>query len=285
MFSCSPATRIEMTSPTKSELDYDDSEDERSLPSNADPTDAVVKEDEIDSTRTDSTHGVTEVLETRQDPIPEPPSPGTARKRGFDEVHRKSQLPVLSTTPQKTPPKSLAFPFRATSEPKVVKTPFGQKFETTGFSALRNVMYAESAPPSTGATAIGRDTQQSLIEDAEQEQKSFVQEIQSYEQELDNELRHFETQLENRDRSAELATLDWNELERRFTRDIDPLVAEEERIRQELSHRLQVTENPQHPVQCTEVYSNSFYGCRHQVRRKPNGPSKGWYSSLRRTKR
>lgn len=237
MFLCSPATRIEMTSPTKSELDYDDSDDEPSLPLNADPTDAVV-EGEIDPTHTDLTHGPTEVSETRS--ISEPLSPGTARKRGFDEVHRKSQLPVLTTTPQKTPPKSIAFPYRAASEPQTASNPFRQPLEKTGFSALRNVMFAESPPPSTGATAVDRDTTQSVTEDAEQERRSFTQEVKAYEKELDNEFREFEKQLERRDRSAELVALDWDDLERRFTNAIDPLVAEEDKIRQELGHRLQV---------------------------------------------
>lgn len=280
MFMCSPAARIEMTSPTKSELDYEDSDDEPSLPLNADPTDAVVEEGEIDSTHTDLTHGPSEVSETRPGSISEPLSPGTARKRGFDEVHRKSQLPVLTTTPQKTPPKSIAFPYRAASEPQAASNPFRQPFEKAGFSALRNVMYAESPPPSTGATVVDRDATQSLTADTEQGQRSFTQEVKSYEQELDNEFREFEKQLESRDRSAELVALDWDDLERRFTNAIDPLVAEEDKIRQELGHRLQVIAKRRDATQCTEIYSNSSYGCRFLVKRKANEPSKGVHPCL-----
>lgn len=273
MFLCSPAARIEMASPTKSELDYDDSDDEPSLPLNADPTDAVVEEGEIDAAHTDLTHDPTEVSETRS--VSEPLSPGTARKRGFDEVHRKSQLPVLTTTPQKTPPKSIAFPYRAASEPQAASNPFRQPFEKAGFSALRNVMYAESPPPSTGATTIDRDTTQSVTEDAGQERRSFTLEIRSYEQELDNEFRQFERQLEGRDRSAELVALDWDDLERRFTDAINPLVVEEDKIRQELGHRLQVIATRRYATLCTEIYSNSYCGCKFPVKRKANEPSKG----------
>lgn len=239
MYLCSPVTRIEMTSPTKSEPDYDESEDEDSLPRDADSTGSL---HELDNKfdRTTSTEDPSDFTEGTQDRLQEPPSPGTSRKRVLDEVYQKSHLPLLSTTPQKTPPKSIAFPYRSPADAQTAKTPFGRPLEHTGLSALRNVMNASSPPASTGGTAVGDETERSLHGVTEQERKPFIHGIQTFEQDLEKEFQQFEQQLEGRDRSAELAALDWNDLERRFTSDLDPLIAQEDQIRQELGQRLQV---------------------------------------------
>ena len=233
-----------MTSPTKSEMDYDDSEEERSLPSNADPTDAVdVLKTELDND--EDTQDSTSAFRSEENrPVPSLTSPGRIRKRSNEEIYKKSQLPVFSTTPQKTPPKAVAFQYRAASEPQTSKSLFGQSFEKTGFSKLRNVMTASSPPPSTGLTIIDEGTSQVSMHDVGSAHKSFIDEIEAFEKELKDEFDTFERSLDSRDPSADLGKLDWDELEERFAREIDPIIKEEDKVRAELGARLQVSTSP-----------------------------------------
>jgi hypothetical protein len=237
-----------MNSATKSEPDFDESDEDSSLPSHADPTGFVQEvESESDESSTDE---IAEGLEEEEEPEQRFDLPGTARKRGFDDIYQHSHIPVLSTTPQKTPPKSVAFPYRSAVEPQKGRNPFGQNLEKATPSALRNVMSAESPPASTGATIL-EDAQTTTTHEPIRDKSTFVQDIESFEKELDNDFKQFEAQLESRDRTAELAALDWDDLERRFTSDLDPLIAQEDRIRQELSQRLQVLYLVQHTIMLT----------------------------------
>ncbi|ETN37100.1 uncharacterized protein HMPREF1541_08090 [Cyphellophora europaea CBS 101466] len=220
-------------------MDYDDSEEERSLPSNADPTDAVdVLKTELDND--EDTQDSTSAFRSEENrPVPSLTSPGRIRKRSNEEIYKKSQLPVFSTTPQKTPPKAVAFQYRAASEPQTSKSLFGQSFEKTGFSKLRNVMTASSPPPSTGLTIIDEGTSQVSMHDVGSAHKSFIDEIEAFEKELKDEFDTFERSLDSRDPSADLGKLDWDELEERFAREIDPIIKEEDKVRAELGARLQ----------------------------------------------
>jgi hypothetical protein len=236
MYYCVTATRIEMVSPTKSEMDFDDSEEEPPLPSNADPSDSVEAPLDLEfnptvSALTDLSTGHTgEVVRQRS------MSPSKAIRQNDNETQIKSQLPILSTTPLRTPPKTVSFPYRAASEPGSIKPLFGQPFERNGFSNLRNVMSADSPPSAKQLTAIEHDEHTEI-----KEGQTFAQEVQAYQDELNEEFRAFESALDSRDKSAELDDLDWDELEQRYVQDINPLVSQEDMIRRDLGERLQVS--------------------------------------------
>jgi hypothetical protein len=237
MYYCVPATRIDMVSPVKSEMEFDDSEDEQTLPSNADPSSTVPAPLDLYfhptvSALTDlSTGHPSDIVRRRSI------SPSKAARQSSDEPQIKSQLPVLSTTPLRTPPKTISFPYRAASEPGTAKPPFGQTFEGNGFSNLRNVMSADSPPSATQLTAIETNRQGT----EEQEDQTFAQQVQAYQDELNKEFEAFERALEGREKSAELDELDWDELEQRYVQEINSLLSQEDMIRRDLGERLQVS--------------------------------------------
>jgi hypothetical protein len=227
-----------MSTPVKSELDYYPSDDDPSKSLPRSPTDDFHVDDESDEAS--STDEPIEEHQEVYEPMIQPPSPSIARKRGLDEVFQKSQVPVLSTTPSKTPPKTIAFPYRSVGDTPRPGDPFSQALDRPALSSLRNVMSAESPSPSTGTTAVEHEPQHTPVDAIAQKQSTFVEDIHNFEKCLDADFKEFEQQLESRDKSAELDTLDWSALEQRFISDLDPLVAEEDMIRQQLSQRLQV---------------------------------------------
>lgn len=209
-------------------MDTDDSEAEQSLPVGLDHTG---KADVAGDTLL-TFQSTTSVDET----VPEvPQSPNRRRKRTNEEIYEKSQPPMISTTPAKTPPRDFNL-VRATSEPFHNK---GSSFPKVGFSALRQEMDAEESDqkvPNTNVNAISHD-------EAEDSTKAiaFTEQIKLYQQKLEAEFVEFEKGLTTNDQQEIMETLDLNKLEKDYESSMTPLIEEEQRIMQEFQTRLEVS--------------------------------------------
>ncbi|OAG40411.1 hypothetical protein AYO21_05311 [Fonsecaea monophora] len=69
------------------------------------------------------------------------------------------------------------------------------------------------------------------------QRNGFVKEIYDYQQQLELEFREFERAMNERDISIDLDAIDWNELEARYNREIQPCLAAEREIMEEFNAR------------------------------------------------
>jgi hypothetical protein len=67
-----------------------------------------------------------------------------------------------------------------------------------------------------------------------------VKEIHDYQQQLELEYQDFERSLNERDTTAGLETMNWEELEARYTAEISPCIAREREIMEEFNARFAV---------------------------------------------
>lgn len=79
----------------------------------------------------------------------------------------------------------------------------------------------------------------------EKPSSSFVQDIKDYQRELELEFQKFEQSLDERDTSADLEGLDWDDLEERYKKEIQPHVDSEQEIMNEFGSRFQVRKESQ----------------------------------------
>lgn len=199
----------------------------------------------------------------------EPPSPGTARKRTNEEVYEKPQRPttIASTTPLKSPP-GVSFQERARPDPRRASQ---SRFEEIGFASLQAAR-AEKMPTSTAENAP-------MPDGSEKEQKpgpnTFVQDIAAYQQCLEAKFQDYENELKSRDRSQELAALDWQDLEERYQKEIGPKIAEEQEIMNEFQARFGVGIFAARPGMRLTSDSNSCSGCKCLVRGRARERAKG----------
>ena len=217
-----------MTTPRKTDLADDSSEiDEETL----DTLDRMQLEIQPETEVLPSVS----VLHGRKPSQSEPLSPGRSKKRTSDEIYQRSQLPIYtlpSTTPLRSPPRYMTDSWASVgAEPR--SNPFHAR---DGSSNLRNVTMADnSSPSSTAPTQLPSKTQ-----NAPPAPVTFNGEVKSYQTKLDQEFEEFKTDLEQRDRSKDLEQLDWDDLERRYTDEISPLISEENEVRARMSQRMQV---------------------------------------------
>ena len=205
-------------------MDVSDSDEDQSLPTgleaagHIDPTQDTIST--FDSaTLTDRT-------------VSEPPlSPNKARKRTNEEVYQRAQRPTTSTTPLKSPPRN-SLQGRALSEPFHART---ISFEKAGFSALRQVVNADTASPVKPGPE--NDLKMNNREEDAPMRPGFTDDIRSYQQSLDDEFKAYETSLKDRDRSDAIDPQDWDALEDQYRREVDPLIAQEQEIMQEFGAR------------------------------------------------
>lgn len=227
-----------MTASPRVNMDLPDSDsDEEELPTNLDVTTPRNAHSLTASTLTDRT--LSHAL---------PPSPRTAKKRTNEEVYQRSQIPIASTTPLKTPPKRMS------------------QFERMGFDSL---------PTESQATAVATQAEpQSPVEQAAQA-KTFVQEIQAYQDQLEDEFKQFEKSLSDRDKKEPLEELDWDELEHRYRAEIGPKEADEQAIIEELQTRFQACYCLHSLSLRLTGLSNSSSGCKSRKRGRASEPSRG----------
>ena len=186
-------------------MDLIDSDDEE-LPTNLDLTGSVGQDYQVNP----PTRSTTLTDRTLSQALP--PSPKTARKRTNQEIYQRSQIPIASTTPLKSPPKRMP--------------PF---YEVGTFGADSHSV--EMASPVT----------KEVPADQNQPAKTFVQDIQSYQDQLENEFKIFEQSLKERNKKDALEDLDWDELEQQYHAEIRPKEADEQAIMEELQTRSQAS--------------------------------------------
>ena len=212
-------------------MDFSDSDEDQSLPTGLDAA------GHIDSTQETLSTFDSATLTDRT--VSEPPlSPNKARKRTNEEVYQRAQRPTTSTTPLKSPPRN-SLQGRASSEPFHART---ISFEKAGFSALRQVVNAETASPVKPRPA--KDLKMNDCEEEAPVRTGFTDDIRSYQQSLEDEFKAYERSLKDRDRSDTINPQDWDALEDQYKREVDPLVAQEQEIMQEFGARFQVGCNP-----------------------------------------
>lgn len=199
--------------------------DDEELPTSLDPPTSSIADNTNNTTSTFDSF----TLPDRTVPKSEPPSPGTARKRTFEEILEKSQRPIPSTTPLKTPPKPSfdhkvsTFLYRSTpSQPEA----YGLRQRPT--ASMSTSMPADALRP------------QGPEQDQKVNPRTFVDDVAAYQQHLEAEFKDYEKELESRDRSQELAALDWQELEDRYQKEISPKVADEQKIMEDFHAHFQV---------------------------------------------
>ena len=205
-------------------MDFDESDDE-GLPTHADSTSGSLGDDP----NTSSSFPSSGLVDATQ-PIQEPPSPGTARKRANEEIDEESQRPLPSTTPLKPPP-SFSSEDRGFTEPQksaAWKVSFrdAQVSETTRPSSQ---MAKATAEPPTEATS-------ELVAE-----NTFVENVAAYQKHLEDDFKDYENELKGRERSHELQELDWQDLEDRYQNEISMQIADEEAIMKEFQQRFAVS--------------------------------------------
>ena len=105
--------------------------------------------------------------------------------------------------------------------------------------------------------------------------EGFVQGIQAYQQGLELDFQDFEHSLTERDKSAELTSIEWDELETRYNNEIQPKIDAEQEIMTEFNARFQVCSKVhgfQRPL--TSWLSNSCCTCKYQTNTSPKELSK-----------
>jgi hypothetical protein len=191
--------------------DFSDDEDFPPLPPDADTT---------------STFGTSQLPDrTRTSFIPQPVSPGTARKRSIDELFMRPERSRQSTTPWKSPPKP---PQSGLSNMDSVATS-----EQIGFSQMSQVTRVD-APTSS--------SQEEQIEQPEP-QTSFVGSVATYQKHLADDCRDYENELKSRSKDDVLDNLNWEDLEKRYQSEIAPKLADEQQIVEDVHRRFEVSQH------------------------------------------
>ena len=233
-------------------MDFGESDDE-GLPTHADSTTHSLEADLNTSSSFPSSGLIDQSL-----PIQEPPSPGTARKRGTEEVYVRSQAPLLSTTPLKPPP-GFSFDDRVSTEPhrppqrplpRTASEPPGFTFEDRVStepqrSSAWRVSYKDSRPtePTQSSSTMTDPIAEPPVQPDKEltMPKTFVENVALYQKDLEDEFKEYEKELKSRERSQELEELDWQDLEDRYHKEISLKIADEEAIMREFQERFAVS--------------------------------------------
>lgn len=95
---------------------------------------------------------------------------------------------------------------------------------------------------------------------------SFIRGIEEYQQQLELEFQEFERSLTARDKTAGLNDMDWDELERSYSNDIQPKIDAEQEIMNEFNARFQVCSRVMwYMMILTLIFSNSCCTCKYQM--------------------
>ena len=238
-------------------MDFGYSDDE-ALPTHVDSTTGSIDAD----ANTASTFRSSELTD-RSVPIPEPPSPGTARKRGNAEIYEKPQQPLPSTTPLKPPPRPLPED-RTFTQPR---TPSSVKV------TFKDIQTPRPAPSPAQMAAVSFSTP-GLEQQPAAISNTFVEDIDAYQKRLEAEFNEYELELKNRDRSQELAQLDWQALEDEYQKEIRNKVADEQMIMEDFEAHFAVSLLLCFFARLT-VYSNSCFGCEFRATERVTEQSRG----------
>ncbi|KAJ9610557.1 hypothetical protein H2200_005334 [Cladophialophora chaetospira] len=169
---------------------------------------------------------------THSSPLPPRPRQGSvAKKRTNEESWQASETPRRSPTTSRFLKRSVTFPAMTGSEGQQAKNnPFGRQDE-----ALQNKL------------APGEDTEKSSTPSPDD---TFVKEIHDYQQQLELEYQNFERSLDERDTTADLDSLDWENLEACYNEEIAPCIEREKEMMKEFNARFAtpIGKNPSLPV-------------------------------------
>ncbi|KEF59418.1 uncharacterized protein A1O9_04262, partial [Exophiala aquamarina CBS 119918] len=159
---------------------------------------------------------------------PRPRQNSSARKRTNDEVYEPVQAPVPSPRSSRFQKSTMSISLSdALSQKPVASGSDGTL--VSGQVVTTSLAENKPAPHNVLADQPPSDTPSD----------SFVQEITGYQQQLELEFQTFERSLEERDTTADLESLDWNDLEERYKREIQPHIDSEQAVMTEFGSRFQ----------------------------------------------
>jgi hypothetical protein len=214
-------------------MDFVESEDEEvDLPIHLEsPTESIDENANSDPSLRSS------VLTDRTKSRENPQSPGLIGTQTLDQIYERSRITrAASTTPLKSPPKSsfpAAVPTNSVTEPQPVSVRV----------SFKDVQMIKPQPESDPMSVTPSESNP-FRNEQQPRTGSFIERVAAYQKSLDEQYKEFETSLKDRDRSQELASLDWEDLEERYQKEIAPKLADEEQIMEDFELRFNVTPQP-----------------------------------------
>ena len=162
--------------------------------------------------------------------LSKPRQNSVARKRTNDEVYEPAQAPISSFRSSRSQKSTMSI---SMSEPSSQKPVVSGSEGTLVSRQVVQTPHAESEQPTPQNVTTDQPSSDTPSD-------SFVQDIKDYQQQLELEFQMFERSLEERDTAADLESLDWQDLEDRYKREIQPHIDSEQGIMTEFSSRFQV---------------------------------------------
>jgi hypothetical protein len=251
-------------------MNYAESEDEEvDLPVNLDsPTDSIDEEDDDDDDENSPPPFRSSVLTDRTVSKETSKFSASIKTQNPDDVHERARTTrAESTTPLKSPPKSSfpsTIPTEPTTEPQVSST-------RVSFKDIQMI----KPEPECASMAVSTSDPNPFDRGHQPRDISFTEKVAAYQKSLDDQYNEFETNLKDRDRSQELAALDWEDLEDRYQREIAPKLADEEKIMEDFELRFNVIQYRPSLYQLLMIHSNSCSGPRYRARESGNELPKG----------
>ncbi|KIW92132.1 uncharacterized protein Z519_07116 [Cladophialophora bantiana CBS 173.52] len=145
-----------------------------------------------------------------------------ARKRTNEEIYQPNETP-------KTSPASARFQ-RSVTLP-VMPESLEQHGRNIPFEHHSSSLGSDNTKVRPASKKLGASSTPSS------QRNSFVKEIHDYQQHLEFEFQEFERALNARDTSANLDAMDWDDLESRYDKEIQPYIAAERQIMDEFNTR------------------------------------------------
>lgn len=160
-------------------------------------------------------------------------SHSTARKRTNEELYEPAQQPKTSPTTSRFQKSTVAMTSSTGETPARTN------------SLDTNELLRHSQPQQPALTTPTRAVFENDITRPEMAVPStmndkFVKEVQEYQGQLEQEFREFEQALAQRDTTAALDPLDWDDLEARYNKEMQPNIAAEQDIMAEFNARFEV---------------------------------------------
>ncbi|EXJ88137.1 hypothetical protein A1O1_05065 [Capronia coronata CBS 617.96] len=171
-------------------------------------------------------------------PLPPRPglhhSPSTARKRNNEEVYGSTRSPRSMPTPSRFQKSTMTVSQPNEDAEQAINITQGQES-----SSKQNTKPAQ--PSTTNSTRPERLTidRQELAKPPSS-RDSFVRDVDEYQQQLELEFQEFERSLNERNPTEGLEDLDWDDLEARYDKEIQPKITAEQEIMDEFSARFEV---------------------------------------------
>ncbi|KAI1618524.1 hypothetical protein EDD36DRAFT_426612 [Exophiala viscosa] len=157
-------------------------------------------------------------------------SPSISRKRTNEQVYQPVEQPRPSPTASR-------FQIPANTGPNVESQ--HELFETERDHDNEHSRQETLSTQADSSNQRDAATQPTTTNPPHTSNQGFVRGIQAYQQRLELDFQEFEHSLTEREKSAELTSIDWDELETRYNDEIQPKIDAEQDIMKEFTARFQ----------------------------------------------